>query len=111
MAGDTDVLWQRVDEHSKRLGDVETQTKMNAQTLGQHAEEFRRMNKEIASNHTAVMHGLDGYSKKVDLVIEDFHKRQGAKEAKQSVSVDFKWAIGTIIAVVAVIVAIYAGTH
>lgn len=73
-------LRRKVEEHGKAIQGLEVQQQLNSKILEQHADEFRRMNRESSLNHGETMTKISDLSDKVSMVIDDFHERRGASK-------------------------------
>jgi len=109
--GDNKLFWQRIDEHSKRISRLELDRELQEKELGQHREEFLRMNEAMQRSNGQLLAKLEDYGAKVDAVISDYQQRKGAAAEKEAGVKRTRFMMGTIVSLLAIIVSIIAINH
>lgn len=104
---DTAVLWQRVDEHTKQINNLTVEQKLDRAMIDRLFDEGRRRDQELAEQHTTILETVNEYGKKVDKVLADHHRREGARDQKTMSAGEIRLIIMAISAVCTIIGTIY----
>ena len=92
------VLWDKYDSHSERLHNYAVEQGVMHAKLNTLETRFDRHQTEIAERHGEMIRLLTEYNGKVDNVINEAHRRQGAKDAT-------RWLVPTVMTILALLIA------
>jgi len=95
--GDVETLWQKHNEHSRRLSDLEITAAVQQQLLDQHTREFRVMNAESVARYTELNSVLKKYSSDMHDFVQVYLDQRGQLMGATRVGM---WGIGLILTVV-----------
>lgn len=104
---DNALLWKKHDEHAKRIGDLETVSRVHKERLDQHTQEFRVMNSESTARHTELTTTLGKYSDDMQEFVKVYHEQQGQLMGATRVG---KWGIGIILTLTGLAIAYIGAT-
>ena len=85
MSDDIRPLWERSDEHSKKLTELEIRTAVHQETLMTHTSQIAQIAKDSSERHGQLVAMLDAGSEKMDTIIADYNQQLGAAKYKQFV--------------------------
>jgi hypothetical protein len=101
-------LWNKIHEHSDRIGELRLQTAVQEKSLESIRREFNEMQARIAGQYGELNGNLQNLNGRVQTVLDDMNARRGAQEERKRTSVDFRWVIGILLTAMGLVIAYYA---
>jgi len=85
MSDEIKPLWQKSDEHSKKLTELEIRTAVHQETLLTHSAQIAQISKDNSERHGQIVALIGSSSEKMDTIIADYNQQLGASKYKQFV--------------------------
>lgn len=98
MSDDAGPVWPKIDEHSKRLTELEIESRLAANKIASAERAMERFAKESADNRATILASINSLQSSVNTLAREQHMRMGASAAT-------KWAVPIVLTMLTLLTA------
>lgn len=95
---DSAPTWRKIDEHNKRLTELEIESRIAADRIASAEKAMERFAKESADNRATILASINSLQASVNTLAREQHMRMGASAAT-------KWAVPIVLTMLTLLTA------